>query len=98
MKRGHLLLLALLAVSPAGTWAQQSQPVEVEFGASHETLTNNNKDWSSVYLEAAHTFRPRNTLYGGIRQVRRFGLDDSEIYGGLYYPLAETWTGVVEAT
>jgi YaiO family outer membrane protein len=37
-------------------------------------------------------------VYGGLRETRRFGLDDSEAYGGLYYPLGETWTGVVEGS
>lgn len=76
----------------------QERSVEVEVGGTHERLTGNQPDWSSVYLDASRTFRPRHTLYGGLRETRRFNLDDTEAYGGLYYPLSETWTGLVEAT
>lgn len=89
--------IALLAGASLPALAAEL-PVEVELGASHETLTRNLPDWNSVYLEAARTFRPRNTLYGGIRHTRRFGLEDEEAYGGLYYPLGDTWTALAEAT
>lgn len=92
---GAAACFAALAV-PAG--AVEPRPVEVEIGATRESLTRNLPDWSSVYLEAARTFRPRNTLYGGVRQTRRFDLDDNEAYGGLYYPLGETWTALIEAS
>src|SRR4029078_4561270 len=71
---------------------------EVEFGGTRESLTNGLPDWSSVYLEGVHTFKPRHALYGGLRDPRRFGQDDNEAYGGLYYPLSETWTGAVEGS
>ena len=71
---------------------------EVEFGGTRESLTNGLPDWSSVYLEGVHTFKPRHALYGGLRDTRRFGQDDNEAYGGLYYPLSETWTGAVEGS
>lgn len=87
-----------VCAQPASVDPRPSPPLEVELGATHEELTNNQPDWSSVYLEATRTFRPRNTLYGGLRQTRRFGLDDSEAYGGLYYPIAQAWTVLVEAS
>lgn len=71
---------------------------EVELGYSRETLTNNLPDWTSTYLLANHQFGARHTLYGGLRETRRFGLDDTELHAGLYYPLAATWTSVVEAS
>ena len=71
---------------------------EMEIGATHESLTNGLPDWTSAYVEGVHSFKPRQTLYGGLRETRRFGLDDSEAYGALYYPLGETWTGVVEGS
>ena len=83
---------------PVPAIAGMPSRTEVEFGGSHESLTNGLPDWSSVYLEAAHTFKERHTLYGGLRETRRFGLDDTEAYGGLYYPLAKTLTGVLEGS
>ena len=68
----------------------------IEFGGTHETLTNNLPDWSSVYLEAAHDFGPRHTLYGGVRETRRFGATDTQVNAGLYYPFGEKWTLQVE--
>lgn len=40
----------------------------------------------------------RNTIYGGLRGVRRFGLDDTDATMGFYYPLDATWTSVLEAS
>jgi YaiO family outer membrane protein len=74
------------------------RPVEVEFGATHENLTHGLSDWDSVYVEGAVTFKERHKLYGGLRETRRFGQDDTEAYGGLYYPLDATWTGVIEGS
>lgn len=84
--------------SPASANSTGAPRTEMEVGASHETLTNGLPDWDSVYVEGARTFGPRHTLYGGLRETRRFGLDDSEAYGGFYYPLGETLTGVVEGS
>lgn len=72
--------------------------LETEIGGSHETLTRGLPDWSSVYLDASYELKARHTLYGGVRHTRRFGLDDDEIYGGIYYPLADAWTGVLEGS
>lgn len=71
---------------------------EIEVGHSSETLTNNLPDWKSTYLLAAHRFGERRTLYGGLRETRRFGLDDTEAHAGLYYPVGETWTALAEAS
>jgi YaiO family outer membrane protein len=71
---------------------------ELEIGYSHERLTNNLPDWTSSYLLAAHRFGERKTLYGGLRETRRFGLDDTEAHAGLYYPIAASWTSLVEAS
>jgi YaiO family outer membrane protein len=76
----------------------RSRRVELEIGASRETLTSGLPDWSGAYFEATNHIGPRHTLYGGLRQTRRFSRDDVEAWGGLYYPLSATWTGFVEAT
>lgn len=71
---------------------------EAEIGFTRETLSNNLPDWKSVYFGAAHRFRARHTLYGGLRETERFGLTDTEFHGGFYYPLGATWTSLVEAS
>lgn len=76
----------------------KARRTELELGYSRETLTNNLPDWTSTYLLASHQFGERKTVYGGLRQTRRFGLDDTEAHAGLYYPVAETWTSLVEVS
>jgi|LNFM01.1.fsa_nt_gb YaiO family outer membrane protein len=71
---------------------------ELEAGYSRETLSNNLPDWTSTYLLASHRFGERHVLYGGLRETRRFGLDDSELHAGLYYPLGGTWTAQFEGS
>lgn len=71
---------------------------EIEAGYSSEKLSNNLPDWKSTYLLAIHQFGERKTLYGGLRETRRFGLDDTEAHAGLYYPVGDTWTALVEAS
>ncbi|MBX3651967.1 MAG: YaiO family outer membrane beta-barrel protein [Burkholderiales bacterium] len=71
---------------------------DLEIGYSRETLSNNLPDWTSSYLLASHRFGKRHVLYGGLRETRRFGLADSEVHAGLYYPLAASWTVQVEGS
>ena len=71
---------------------------EVEAGATYERLTNDKPDWRSVYLDATHTFAPRQTLYGTARETERFDLRDFELAAGYAHPFAENWTAVIEAS
>lgn len=87
-----LLALATFAAGAQSTWT------EAEIGASHESLTGGNRDWDSIYLDAAHAFGERRTLVGGLRQTERYGLRDSEARLGYYHPLGAAWTGHVEGT
>jgi YaiO family outer membrane protein len=89
----RLVFAALLLGSAASAGA-----LEGELGFTRESLTNNRPDWSSTYVEANHSFRPRQTLYGMMRETRRFDLTDRELMAGYYHPLAERWTGLVEAS
>jgi YaiO family outer membrane protein len=52
-------------------WTGSALALELEGGSSYERLTNGYADWKSVYLEGAHTFEPRQTLYGALREVER---------------------------
>lgn len=72
--------------------------LEAEGGFSHEKLTHHYADWDSVYMEATHSFAERQTLYGGLREVQRFGLHDSELGAGYYHPFSSRLTGQVEAS
>ncbi len=87
----------VLALAPVIAAAAGSGRTQVEAGGTHESLTNNRGDWSSIYIDAAHDFRRNHTLYGGLRETRRFGLNDTEAHAGLYYPLAENWISLIEA-
>lgn len=73
------------------------QTTEIEVGSSYENLDNDFNHWRSVYLEGAHRFAPREVIYGYVRETERFAQRDQELLGGFYYPLADTWTILVEA-
>jgi YaiO family outer membrane protein len=80
------------------TAPQNAPQSEIEVGYGEERLSNHSPNWRNIFVEGSHKFKDRHTLYGGLRETRRFGLSDSEAYGGLYYPLAPTWTGVFEGS
>ena len=71
---------------------------DVEAGGTYEHLTNGRDPWSSVYLEAARQFAPRNTLYGGLRETDRFDFRDTEYGLGYSQPLGAKWTATLEGT
>jgi YaiO family outer membrane protein len=85
-----LVLLFLLA--------GRAYALEGEVGFGYENLDKGKPDWKSAYLEAAHDFAPRQTLYGMLRETERFDFRDTELMAGYYHPLAQTLTGVVEAS
>lgn len=101
MKRtSHLLLLAPLLLPPVSQASDLSSgtPDEIEMGISHDVLDKGYANWNSFYLDGAHRFGERHSLYGELRRTQRFNLNDREISGGYYYPLGETWTLLVEAS
>ena len=71
---------------------------EIEVGYGHETLTKNGLDWRVTHLDLSRQIADRHTIYGGLRDVRRFGLADTEATAGFYTPLGAAWTAVVEAS
>ena len=94
MKRWLLSALgALCTLAQAQDWK-----TEVEAGFSHEKLSGGRQDWNSRYLEAAHKFAERQTVYGAVRETERFGLRDSEVSAGYYHPLTSTLTGQIEGS
>ena len=91
-----LMLGAWLA--PLSSQAAALFPDEVELGYSHASLDKGYSGWSSIYLDGAHRFGERHSIYGELRQTKRFDLRDREISAGYYQPLNETWTALVEAS
>lgn len=96
--RAVLAGLLALAFYPHPVLAQPAPQTEVEAGLSHEDLDRGRADWKSRYVEAAHRFTERTTLYGLVRETERFGMRDSELAGALYFPLGERWSAVAEAS
>lgn len=70
----------------------------LEFGYGRESLTNNYADWTNTYLLGSRKLGERQTVYGGLRETERFGLNDSEVHAGLYFPVGETWGGILEGS
>lgn len=92
-------LLSLLLVPLAAHASDMAGMAnEIEMGYSHDSLDKGYDNWHSLYLDGAHRFGERHSLYGELRETNRFNLRDREISGGYYSPLAETWTGLLEAS
>lgn len=84
---------------PDGAATGLRMPLNIlELGYARENLTNNYTDWTNLYILGSRKLGDRQTLYGGLRETERFGLKDSEAHAGLYFPLGETWGGIVEGS
>lgn len=70
----------------------------LELGYGRESLTNNLSDWTNTYLLGSRKLGERQTVYGGLRETERFGLKDSEAHAGLYFPLGQSWGGIIEGS
>jgi len=70
----------------------------LELGYGRESLTNNLSDWTNTYLLGSRKLGERQTFYGGLRETERFGLKDSEAHAGLYFPLGQSWGGIIEGS
>jgi YaiO family outer membrane protein len=92
-----LLFLALPLLLPATPLFARQLPVEVEAGASREVLTGES-DWEDYWIRATVRPAPGSHVWGGVRQTRRFGVNDQQFEGGAGLPLAETWSLGVNGT
>ncbi len=90
--------VALAGVAYFAAAMAQNPYTEGEAGFTREHLSAGRGEWRSRYVEMAHEFAPRQTLYGGFRETERFGLSDSELGAGYYHPLSEKWTALVEGS
>lgn len=93
-----ILLALVLAPVGARADAPATQATQAEIGFSHYALSNGYANWDSTYLDAAHQFGERHSLYGEVQQARRFNLNDREVSGGYYHPLTPTLTALIEAS
>jgi YaiO family outer membrane protein len=101
MKRPFQQLLVTLLLVPCIAQASDfpsGNANEIEIGFSHDSLDKGHAGWSSVYLDGAHRFGDRHSIYGELRQARRFNLSDREVSGGYYQPIGEAWTVLIEAS
>lgn len=70
----------------------------ISLGFSHDSLTNGRGVWNAVNLEFEHRFAPRTLIYSSLQQTNKFGLDDTQLMLGGYYPLPHLITLNVEGT
>ena len=89
---------ALLAGQVWGAENLKYPHTEIELGVGHESLTNNGLNWNVAQLDLSRQIAERDTIYGSLREIRRFGLKDTDGTAGFYYPLGATWTSVLEAS
>lgn len=96
------LFACVLAALLSGTARAQPVPpgprqTEIEFGAMPQHLTGDQPDWREYYLDFSRRFGERKTLYGSLRETKRFGRSDTQGVLGGYHPLGARLTGVLEA-
>ena len=70
----------------------------VDLGFSHDSLTKGRGVWNGAHLGLEHRFAPRTVIYSNIQQTNKFGLDDTQLMVGGYYPLPHSVTLNVEGT
>lgn len=87
-----------LCIGTAFAGETRTPSLQLEGGGSYENLDSGYDDWTSSYLEGAWSWAPRKTFYSGVRRTERFGLEDSELWAGAYYPLSKRVTGVLDAS
>jgi YaiO family outer membrane protein len=94
-------LAPLLAPTPspaASSPSVASSPtIDIEGGASYESLTNNQPAWNGTYLQASRKSNGGHDLYGLLETTDRFSRHDQRLTVGDYFPLAERWSAFLDA-
>lgn len=89
----------ILACLPNLVLAQSAtSSVEIKLSASYDSLSRGYAPWRSVSLDVSKKLAPRLAIYGSATETSRFGLQDHQFTGGLYFPLGKRWLGHVEAS
>ncbi len=91
-------IAALLTMQAWGAEELKYPRTEIALAYGHENLTNNGLNWNVVQLDLSRQIADRYTIYSGLREIRRFGLKDTEGMVGFYTPLSSTWTSVLEVS
>jgi len=94
----HVAGLVAAACIFATTCSAQEESTEVELKATRDTLGRSYTDWSSAEALLSHRFKDGSSVYGSVRETRRFSLDDDELRAGGYLPLSEDWSALVEGS
>ena len=70
----------------------------IGIGFSHDILTKGRGEWIGAHLRLEHRFAPRTLIYANVQQTNKFGLDDTQLMAGGYYPLPHSITLNVEGS
>ena len=92
------VVTVLLAGHAWGAEELKYPRTEITVDVGHESLTNNGLNWNFTQLDLSRQIADRNTIYGSLREIQRFGLNDIDGTVGFYTPLNTTWTSVLEAS
>jgi YaiO family outer membrane protein len=71
---------------------------EVEVGFSYDRLDNDYDPWQASYITANRQFNENSSAYATLRQSRKFGLVDKEIWAGYYTRPIENWNANIEGS
>ncbi len=69
---------------------------EIEIGHAYDNLNNELPGWRNTYIEATQKIAERKVVYGVARETERFSFNDREFLAGMYYPLGQRWTVLIE--
>lgn len=91
-------LILLVSCGACGLAHATGEITHAELKASRDTLGRNYANWHSVEAQLLQRAQDGRTLYGSLRETRRFSLDDQELFAGAYVPLSTDWAAVVEGS
>jgi len=90
---------SIIAESNGRIYHNRRDLLQTELGASYDYLDNTAfTPWYSAYVEASYPYGERKTVYGRVRWMREFNLNDGDFFIGTYYPILKDLTAVVEGS
>ena len=92
------LLAPLFLSLPAAAQAPAATAHQVGFSTERSNLDNGYADWREAGLNYRYRWHRRGTVELGLRETRRFGLDDTEISAGATLPATDALTLELRAT
>jgi YaiO family outer membrane protein len=73
-------------------------PYQIETGASFSGLSKGYASWTGVYADAEMKLASRNNIYASFRQENRYSKNDTEMMGGFYEPVNDSFTVIIEGS